>query len=305
LILKILGTANRGTKITLIGLGSNIGLTVIKGVAGWIMNSASLVADAAHSLNLISDFVTLYTYRKSRKPPDETHPYGYGKYESVGTLAVSSLLVIGAIGIGHHSYELLMSAIPPDNSFNISEMNLHTLNNRPHLNPNAAWFAAISVVVKEALFRSTMKIASEERSDVLVANAWHHRSDAASSLVALVSIGGGSFGFPLLDPLGGILVAGMILKNGIEVMISSLKELVDMGIEEDVIKKVEKAAYKIQGIEPDIIKFHSIRGRKSGPFHLIDMVVQVNPDLKISKVRNIEEEIQKEVKKECISVKEV
>ncbi|CAG8851849.1 12762_t:CDS:2, partial [Gigaspora margarita] len=158
-------------KITLIGLGSNIGLTVIKGVAGWIMNSASLVADAAHSLNLISDFVTLYTYRKSRKPPDETHPYGYGKYESVGSLAVSSLLVIGAIGIGHHSYELLMSAIPPDSSFNISEMNLHTLNNRPHLNPNAAWFAAISVVVKEALFRSTMKIASEERSDVLVANA--------------------------------------------------------------------------------------------------------------------------------------
>ncbi|CAG8736156.1 11220_t:CDS:2, partial [Dentiscutata heterogama] len=133
----------------------------------------------------------------------------------------------------------------------------------------------------------------------------HHRSDAASSLVALVSIGGSAFGFPLLDPIGGILVAGMILKNGIEIMISSVKELVDMGVKEDVIKKVEKAVYKIQGIEPGIIKFHNIRGRKSGPFHLIDMIVQVDPDLKISKVRHIEEEIQKEVKKECKSVKEV
>ncbi|CAG8538299.1 11742_t:CDS:2, partial [Racocetra fulgida] len=101
--------------------------------------------------------------------------------------------------------------------------------------------------------------------------------DAASSLVAVISIGGSSFGFPLLDPIGGILVAGMILKSGIEIMISSLRELVDMGAKDDVIKKVEKAVYKIQ----------------------------VDPDLKISKARLIEEEIQKEVKKECKSVKEV
>ncbi|CAG8548428.1 9091_t:CDS:2, partial [Cetraspora pellucida] len=142
-----------------------------------------------------------------------------------------------AIGIGHHSYELLMSALPPNSSFNISEISLATQIVRPHLNPNAA--------IKEVLYRSTMKIASEDRSDVLVANACY-------------------FGFPLLDPIGRILVAGMILKNRIEIMISSLRELVDMG-----------------GIEPDVIDFRSIRGRT-----------------------HIEEEIQKEIKKECKSVKE-
>ncbi|CAG8741971.1 32166_t:CDS:2, partial [Racocetra persica] len=297
LALALSGPTNRGTKITLVGLGANVGLTVVKGIAGWMMNSASLVADAAHSLSG-NDFVTLYTIRQSRKPPDETHPYGYGKYEAVGSLAVSSLLAVGAFGIGYHSYELLMSAIPPNSPFNITEISLTTQIDRPHLNPNATWFAAGSVVVKEALYRSTMKIASEEQSDILAANAWHHRSDAASSLVAVISIGGSSFGFPLLDPIGGILVAGMILKSGIEIMISSLRELVDMGLKEDDIKKVEKAVYKIQGIEPGVINFRSIRGRKSGPFYLIDMIVQVDPDLKISKARLIEEEIQKEVKKE-------
>ncbi|CAG8733920.1 13248_t:CDS:2, partial [Racocetra fulgida] len=98
------------TKITLVGLGANVGLTVVKGIAG--------------------------------------------KYEAVGSLAVSSLLVVGAIGIGHHSYELLMSAIPPNSPFNITEISLTTQIDRPHLNPNAAWFAAASVAVKEALFRS-------------------------------------------------------------------------------------------------------------------------------------------------------
>uniref|UniRef100_U9T6B8 Cation efflux protein transmembrane domain-containing protein n=1 Tax=Rhizophagus irregularis (strain DAOM 181602 / DAOM 197198 / MUCL 43194) TaxID=747089 RepID=U9T6B8_RHIID len=172
--LTISDSKSRGTKITLWGLASNVGLTAAKGVAGVVMNSASLVADAAHSLSdLISDFVTLYTFRKSRRPADATHPYGYGKYESIGSLAVSSLLIAGAIGIGHHSYELLVELLPVEIPTNISELNgaINSANLHP-LNPNAAWFAAASVLVKEILFRITLKIGLEERSDVLIANAW-------------------------------------------------------------------------------------------------------------------------------------
>ncbi|CAG8481049.1 10357_t:CDS:10 [Ambispora leptoticha] len=291
-------TRRRGTRITLIGLGANVGLAVAKGLAGWLMHSASLVADAFHSLSdLASDFVTLYTFRTSRKPADERHPYGYGKYETVGSLAVSSLLILGAVGIGHHSYELLMNVINLNIPNNVSEIAQNIASAPIHenskLNPNAAWFAAASVVVNEALYRTTLKIGIEERSDVLVANAWHHRSDAASSFVALGAIGGSYLGFPLLDPIGGMLVAGMIMKNGIETMLVSLRELVDVRVEEDIIKKVE---------EPNVVNFHSIRGRKSGPFHMVDMILQVPGNISVSRAHQIEEQVRKAVKEECESL---
>ncbi|KAG9294153.1 hypothetical protein G9A89_021512 [Geosiphon pyriformis] len=301
-----------GTRITLIGLGANVGLTVSKGIAGWLMNSASLIADAGHSLSdLISDFITLYTFRASRKPPDSLHPYGYGKYETVGSLGVSSLLILGAIGIGHHSYEILMDVIPQNTPvhlnqiFELSANISNEINQGSKLNPNAAWFAAASVLIKEALYRSTLKVALETRSDVLVANAWHHRSDAASSLVALGAIGGSYLGFPFLDPLGGILVAGMIMKNGIEIMISSLKELVDARVEEDIIQQVENAVLKFKENDPNVRNLHSIRGRKSGPFNLIDMVLQVPPDISVSRARQVEERVRNAIKNECKNVTEV
>ncbi|RUS20490.1 cation efflux protein [Endogone sp. FLAS-F59071] len=333
----------RGTRITLIGLGANVCLTVTKGIAGWIMNSASLVADAAHSLSdLISDFVTLYTFQMSRKPPDSNHPYGYGKYETVGSLAVSSLLVTVAIGIGWHSYELLLGILTPEipaATDAVAAAPTAEVTAAAALNPNAAWFALASVVVKEWLYRATMKVGIDEKSNVLVANAWHHRSDAFSSIVALGAIGGSYIGFPILDPLGGILVAGMIMKSGVEIMLGSLKELVDVGLEGDVIKQVEVAIAKVKvrsgcmeqdlwsrvlessnassppfprlsypcfdNTETNIIDFHSIRGRKAGPFFLVDLILQVNPELTVSKAHRVEEVVRRAVKQECQQVKEV
>ncbi|RUS25580.1 cation efflux family-domain-containing protein [Jimgerdemannia flammicorona] len=354
-------SSKRGTRITLIGLGANVGLTVMKGVAGWLMNSASLVADAAHSLSgqqhpirliakiarslireilcslnltdLLSDFVTLYTFRVSRKPADDNHPYGYGKYETVGSLAVSSFLITGAIGIGWHSYDLLLGVLTPEMyptptpdaataalpviaAASTAESTIQAagatgglLGHHHHdsgaLNPNAAWFALTSVLVKEWLYRATMKVGIDEKSSVLVANAWHHRSDAFSSVVALGAIGGSYMGAPILDPVGGILVAGMIMKSGVEIMLESLKELVDVGIEEDVVKQVEAAIRKVKGSETNIIDFHSIRGRKAGPFLLVDLVLQVNPDLTVSKAHHVEEVVRRAVKQQCQQVKEV
>ncbi|CAG8581921.1 4011_t:CDS:2 [Diversispora eburnea] len=248
------------------------------------MNSASLLADAGHSLSdLTSDFVTLYTFRKSRKPPDATHPYGYGKYETIGSLGVSTFLILGALGIGHHAYELLLASLPHEiTTGGVIENTIETIEN------------TIDAIVHH------------ENSSQLNPNAaWHHRSDAASSLVALASIVGSYFGFPLLDPIGGILVAGMIMKSGINILITSLKELVDVGMEENVIHRVNNAVQKFQNEEPNVVNFHSIRGRKSGPFYLIDMVVQVKPYLTVMNAHSIEEKVREAVKKECKSVKEV
>ncbi|OZJ04288.1 hypothetical protein BZG36_02578 [Bifiguratus adelaidae] len=327
-------TSSRGWRITVVGLVANVGLCVTKGVAGWVMNSASLVADAAHSLSdMISDFVTLYTYRVSRRPPDELHPYGYGKYETVGSLAVSSILIVGALGIGYHSYELLLQVLPetftgalnsnalPDAAVasaptshasvdagiaaakeaheGASLSNLLPFHSHAHehhdtlLNPNAAWFALASVIIKEWLYQATIKVGKDERSDVLIANAWHHRSDAFSSIVALAAIAGSHFGVPILDPLGGILVSGMILKTGVEIMLGSLKELVDANVDDDVLQQVQQAITRLQKTQPDLIDFHSIRGRKAGPFILVDLILQVNPTLTVEKAHRVEDAVRR------------
>lgn len=163
--------------------------------------------------------MTLFCWRLSRKPPSERYPYGFAKFETVGTTIISILLIGGALGIGFHSYHLLITALTETASTlpagpwrelviditsvvpsvpNIGHAHVHTVD------PNAAWFAAVGVLSKEWLYRITKAVADEERSPVLLANAIHHRSDAYSSLVAFFAIVG-TLVFPSLplDPMGG------------------------------------------------------------------------------------------------------
>jgi divalent metal cation (Fe/Co/Zn/Cd) transporter len=177
----------------------------------------------------LGDFVTLFAWKLSQKPPSQKYPYGFGKFETLGTISISLLLTGGALGIGFHSYNLLVDALTPTistmppgivqdvfqavQSLPVPEIgHVHThaasgLDAHEHgslLNPNAAWFAAVGVLSKEWLYRITKKVADEERSSVLLANAIHHRSDAYSSMVALVAILGNWYLPALpLDPIGG------------------------------------------------------------------------------------------------------
>lgn len=169
-------------------------------------------------VDLLGDFVTLFCWRLSRKPPSEKYPYGFAKFETLGTTVISILLVGGALGIGFHSYHLLMVALAdtahhmqPSTAQDILQWVTasapipHIGHSHLHsVDPNAAWFAAVSVLAKEWLYRVTKVVADEENSPVLLANAIHHRSDAYSSLVALFAILGTWF-FPALplDPIGG------------------------------------------------------------------------------------------------------
>jgi divalent metal cation (Fe/Co/Zn/Cd) transporter len=239
-------TGDRGSRITLIGLFSNVGLTLAKGAAGWYMHSASLLADAGHSMSgqclyifhlrviarliislvyidLLGDFVVLFCWKLSRKPPSRRYPYGFAKYESLGTTTVSILLIGGALGLGFHSYHILMEALSHTASAldagplqttlqnvtataqHVPSIQLGHAHEADVLDPNAAWFAAIGVLAKEWLYRITKKVADEEKSPVLLANAIHHRSDAYSCAVALFAILG-TWWFPALplDPLGGV-----------------------------------------------------------------------------------------------------
>jgi len=247
------GLGDRGSQITLIGLFSNVGLTVAKGAAGWYMHSASLLADAGHSMSgtyprhsspsifirvsdqnpiihpdLLGDFVVLICWKLSRKPPSARYPYGFAKFESLGTTTVSLILIGGALGIGFHSYHILIETLSQTaNTLDPGPLqtvlqnvtataqhvpNIHLGHSHSHshghgaeiLDPNAAWFAAIGIIAKEWLYRITKKVADEENSPVLLASAIHHRSDVYSSAVALFAILG-TWWFPALplDPIGG------------------------------------------------------------------------------------------------------
>lgn len=232
-----------GSRITLIGLFSNVGLTALKGVAGYILASSALLADAAHSgSDLIADVVTLASYRVGRWKPSEKYPYGYGKFESLGSLVVSFLLFATAAGIGLHSYHhllLSLSTLPQMPADLLASLDFlpHGHSHGPEVDSDtvaaavvdarAMWFAAGSIAVKEWLYRATLKVAKETHSNVLLANAYHHRSDSLGSLVALLAIGAARVGFPMLDPIGGLVVGGMIAKQGWDVGKEAIGELVD------------------------------------------------------------------------------
>ncbi|KAI9316255.1 cation efflux protein [Dichotomocladium elegans] len=324
-------SGRRGVQITMLGLAANVGLTVVKGASGWMMNSAALLADAAHSLSdLLGDFVTLYTYKVSRRPPDIHYPYGYGKYETVGSLALSSLLIAGAVGIGVHSFELFQHAIDPiwvpDTSMGVAAAaatattattapampissavpeafeSIASVNHDKAvvaLNPNAAWFAAGSVIIKEWLYQKTLQVAKDERSEVLVANAWHHRIDSLSSGVVLFAIVGSYAGIPILDPLGGLVVAGMVLKSSLKMTVSSLRELTDCSIDAGELDKIRQAMDDIKTKESCLVDFHSLRGRKLGPFYHIDVVLKVDPHLSIQDADGLKQRIRSEVQRDC------
>ncbi|KAI8642341.1 cation efflux protein [Parasitella parasitica] len=281
------------------------------------MNSAALLADASHSFSdLLSDFVTLYTYKMSRKVPDDTFPYGYGKYETLGSLSVSAILVAGSIGIGIHSFDLLLDIWNQQHSQIAQTLNdtvASTATTAPDdssrqqniLDPNAAWFALASVAIKEWLYRKTLKVGQLERSDVLIANAWHHRSDAYSSFVALVAIGGSYAGMPIFDPLGGIVVSGMIFKSGLDIMRQSTRELLDESISGTELDEIKSIITSVKNKEDDLFDFYSVRGRKFGPFHHLDLVIQLNPRLSISRAHEIEQKVRLAIKKDCAHVQEV
>ncbi|CCF53870.1 hypothetical protein NDA11_000994 [Ustilago hordei] len=323
LLAALKGKGDRGSNITLAGLVSNIGLCGAKGVAGVYLNSAALLADAAHSLSdMFADLVTLFCWKMSQKPPSASHPLGYGKYETMGSLGVSLVLVAGAVGIGFHSYGLLLEALQPTlahapaalqalGSFTGSIASLHSHDHGSVsdsggvLDPNAMWFALLSIVVKEWLYHATLKIAKEENSSVLEANALHHRSDSLSSAVTFLAIGGSWLGFPVLDPLGGLLVAGLIGKQGADLLIGALGELSDKGVEPETLQTFDAAIVEVQKNHPLLLGWKDLRAVKSGVSTFADVTLQLPNDATLKQASEVEKAVRDAIVGCVKGVKEV
>ncbi|KAJ6625564.1 mitochondrial iron ion transporter [Mycena sp. CBHHK59/15] len=322
------GAGDRGSQITLVGLFANIGLTAVKGVAGYLTHSAALVADAGHSLSdLLGDGVTLVCWRLSRKPPSDSYPFGFAKFETLGTTTVSLFLIGGALGLGFHSYHLLLTALTetaaalPSGPLQAILTNVTTtapILGHAHahvhaVDPNALWFAALGIVAKEWLYRITKTVADQENSPVLLANAIHHRSDAYSSLVAFFAILG-TWWWPALplDPIGGLLVSIVILRQGTSLLYGAWGDLTDAGISSKARQSLKRALDPLLSTSasdvssPSLIAIRHLRGRRAGSLIFVDLTAEVPNALSMQNATLLEEQITqtlKSAKKEIAEVR--
>lgn len=272
--------------MTFLGAIINLLLSAGKLVVGIGCHSSALVADAGHSLSdLFSDFVTLWAVQIARLPPDDDHPYGHGKFESIGSLFLSLTLLGTGLSVGLSSYMKFIQVISMQRASGIaSAAALVEVPTWP-----ALVVAFISIVSKEWLYRITRRVGEELNSQVVIANAWHHRSDAYSSVLALISIGLAMSvpGFLAADPLAGMLVAGMIAMTGAEIMGESMKQLTDAVTDEKLVQNVEIVASD----DPDVIEVTRVRARQVGSKSLVDVLLTTPPDLSSSAMKAIEERI--------------
>ena len=268
-----------GVRITWIGLLINVGIALGKFVGGIVFHSQALLADSVHAASdLISDILTLFSVRMTSPKPTEQYPYGKGKIETVGSLAVSSILAMAGVSIGWSSLCAIVGPIIPHTIMESlsalaghghSHVHAHGMVPEGVTNINAAWIAGGSIVVKEWIFQATKKIAISTNSNVLMANAWHHRVDSLTSLVALVAITSSYFfHVQSLDAIGGLLVSWLVVKAGGEGIITSLKELTDQSV-----PRSDENYVKLETIIRDTLNKVSETSSMERPYSIKDLVL--------------------------------
>ncbi len=243
-------------KSTLVSVAVNLTLTVSQVFAGLLSGSQGLIADGIHSLtDLIADFVVLFANHHSAKDADEDHHYGHQRYETAASLFLGISLLVVALGMLWSAGHKIVNPIAP------SQISILAL-----------YVALGSLVAKELLFRYMLAVAERVRSSMLVANAWHARSDAASSLVVSVGIVGALLGFPILDSVGALIVGLMIIRTGWSFSWDALNDLMDRAVSEEEHQHIEKIILSTEGV----LGCHDLRTRKMGDMILVDVHIEVD-----------------------------
>lgn len=272
-------------KVTLIGSVVDLVLGVVKIAVGLVAGSQALLADGVHSLSdLATDFLVIFAAKHAHREADEDHPYGHGRIETVATVALGFVLVIVAIGISIDAFRRMLS----------EEALLH----------HGVWAlvaALLSVAAKEYIYRYTVRVARRLRSNMLYANAWHSRSDAISSIIVVIGVGGAMAGFAYLDEVAAIAVALMIAKIGWDLLWTSLQELIDKALEPERVEEIRQAILDVDGVRA----CHMLRTRTSGSDSLVDVHIQVDPTLSVSEGHQIGEQVRRRLISEVEHVADV
>jgi cation diffusion facilitator family transporter len=248
--------AAAASRSTWVSVGVNLVLTITQIVVGVMAKSQGLIADGIHSLSdLVADFVVLFASHHAQKDADEDHPYGHQRFETAASMVLGLLLL--AVGVG-----MLWSAA----------RKLETPETIQTVHVMALWVAGGALVAKELLFRYMLAVAKRVKSSMLVANAWHARSDAASSLVVGIGIAGNLAGYPILDPIAALIVGFMVGKMGWGFTWDALHDLMDRAVDDEEVQAIRKTLMDTPGVS-DV---HDVRTRKMGDMIVVDAHIEVD-----------------------------
>lgn len=269
-------------QITFIAAVVNIVLTVLKIVLGFFGKSAAMIADGVHSLSdLLSDIIVLIFSHISSKGKDRKHAFGHGKYETLATLIVSMILV--AVG-GLLMADGIEEIISVKNGEQIPMPGLIAL-----------WGAVISIIAKEVLYHATVRVGRSVSSPVVIANAWHHRSDAFSSIGALIGIGGAILlgeKWTILDPIVSCVISIFIIVVAVKMSLPSLEELLDSSLPEEIENDIISTTLTIEGV----IDIHDLKTRRNGISYIIYAHIVVDATLSVLLAHNIATEVEKAIR---------
>lgn len=269
---------------TLVGLVVNIGLTVFKLIAAVMGGSDAMLADSMHSLSDVAATAIVYFGIKiARRPADECHPYGHGGFDTVVATGVTLVLLATGVVIGIKG----MSSIHEGDAT---------------VPKNLALYAAlISIVVKEGLFHYTIKVGRKNKVNSLIANAWDHRSDAYSSIVALVGIGTAKLGLRIFDPIAALMIAYLIVRTAVHLLKDYVKEVVQEAPPREDVERISQIVSRIDGVRG----VSNVRVHRIGPEVFVDLDVIVNKDISVASGHAIATEVRDELKKRLERVGDV
>ena len=269
-------------KITIVGSILNIILLALKFIAGIVGNSAAMIADAVHTLSdFITDIIILVFVRISNKPKDKNHDYGHGKFETLATLMIGLILLFVGLGIAWNGTSIIISVFKGE-----------VLESPGMI---ALVMAVISIISKEALYWYTIINGKKLKSEALVANAWHHRSDGLTSIATTIGIGGAIFlgdKWTILDPLSALFVSIFIIKIAFQLMKPCIDELMEKSLPE----KVENEITTIVESFKDVSDLHNLRTRKVGNYCAIEFHIRLESSISLEKAHDIVTKIEKQLK---------
>jgi len=274
---------NQGIKITLIGFLANVILTAGKLLAGIFGNSNAMIADGIHSFSdFVSDIVVIFGFKISSKPADTNHNYGHGRFETLSSAVISILLIIAGISIAYRGFSNLILFL----SGKVLEA--------PGIIALIAAF--ISIGVKELLYRYTITVGRKINSQAIIANAWHHRSDAFSSIATSIGIGGAILlgeNWRVLDPIASLLVSILIIKTGINILKDSINQFLDCAVDVDTRNEIISITKEVEGI----MNLHDLKTRKIGDSISMEFHINVLPELSVYKSHKLTEKLEMKLRK--------
>lgn len=271
-----------GFKVSMVTVGLNIFLAIFKLIAGVLANSSAMTADGIHTLSdVLTTLVVLLGLKISSKKADSDHQYGHERFESIFAKILSIILLMTGVFIGYEA---------------IGTLRVGNIATPGKLALGAAIF---SIVTKELMYRYTIIAAKKIRSLSMEADAWHHRSDALSSVGTFIGILGARLGFPALDPIAGLVVAAMIIKVGVELYLESVSQLVDEAASDSIVSQIEDISRNTLGVE-DISE---LKTRVSGNRIFVDMNIFVDPDITVREGHDISKIVHDRLKEEIEDIK--